>query len=140
MDSKAPFGLHKIEHIGMAVLDLDAAIATYTSLFGSPPYKQETVASQGVHTVFFKMGESKIELLAATDPQSPIAKFISKKGPGMHHIAYAVKDIEACIAHFKTQGFTPLSQAPVPGADAKKIVFLHPKDTHGCLVELCEDA
>mgnify|MGYP000088404825 CR=1 FL=1 len=140
MNSNLPFGLEKIEHIGLAVSDLEAAIATYTKLFGAPPYKQEKVETQGVQTVFFKMGESKIELLAATAPESPIAKFISKKGPGVHHIAYAVRDIEACIEHFKNQGFSPLSEAPVPGADAKKIVFLHPKDTHGTLVELCEDA
>lgn len=139
MNSNLPFGLEKIEHIGIAVSELEPAIATYTTLFGAPPYKQETVASQGVHTVFFKMGESKIELLAATDAQSPIAKFIAKRGPGIHHIAYAVKDIEACMSHFIEKGFTLLSSAPVPGADAKKIVFLHPKDTHGTLVELCED-
>ena len=139
MNPSKAFGLEKIEHIGMAVADMETAIATYTILFGAGPYKEELVPSQGVHTVFFKMGTSKIELLAATTPSSPIAKFLAKNGPGVHHIAYAVKDIEACMEHFIIQGFRPLSQAPLPGADAKKIVFLHPKDTHGCLVELCED-
>jgi len=139
MNPKPPFGLDKIEHIGIAVSNMEVAKATYTSLFGVAPYKEEAVPSQGVTTAFFKMGESKIELLAATQPSSPISKFIQKNGPGMHHIAYAVTDIEGAMAHFKTLGFRLLSEHPLAGADGKKIVFLHPKDTHGTLVELCAD-
>jgi methylmalonyl-CoA/ethylmalonyl-CoA epimerase len=139
MTPKPPFGLDKIEHIGIAVSNMEVAKVTYTSLLGVPPYKEEAVPSQGVTTVFFKVGESKIELLAATQPSSPIAKFIEKSGPGIHHIAYAVEDLEAAMAHLKNQGFRLLSENFLAGADGKKIVFLHPKDTHGTLVELCAD-
>lgn len=134
------FKLNKIEHIGIAVANIEAAKATYEALLGAPAYKEEVVSQQGVITSFFKMGESKIELLAATNPQSPIAKFIEKKGPGIHHIAFAVSDILGAIAHLKTKGFQPIYEMPQRGADQKLITFLYPKDTHGVLVELCQDA
>ena len=131
--------MKKIEHIGIAVKDLEAANATYTALLKSEPYKTETVESEGVSTSFFKTGESKIELLAATNADSPVAKFIEKRGEGIHHIAFAVDDIEAEISRLEKEGFQLLNKTPKPGADNKLVAFLHPKSSHGVLVELCQE-
>jgi methylmalonyl-CoA/ethylmalonyl-CoA epimerase len=131
--------MRKIEHIGIAVKDLDAANALYTKLFGAPPYKQEAVESEGVMTSFFMNGPNKIELLVATNPDSPIAKFIEKKGEGIHHIAFDVEDIHAEMARLKAEGFILLNETPKKGADNKLICFLHPKGTNGVLVELCQE-
>lgn len=131
--------MKKIEHIGIAVKDLEKSNALFTKLFGKPPYKSETVASEGVTTSFFKSGPNKIELLEATDPASPIAKFIKKKGEGIHHIAFAVKDIYAEIKRMQSEGFVVLNDIPKKGADDKLVVFLHPKSTNGVLIELCQD-
>lgn len=131
--------MKKIEHIGIAVKDLDAANKTYKAVLGSENYKTETVESEGVATSFFKIGESKIELLAATSPESPVAKFIEKRGEGIHHIAFYVDDIQAEIERLKTEGFTLLNEKPKPGADNKLVAFMHPKDANGVLVELCQE-
>lgn len=131
--------MKKIEHIGIAVKDLDAANKTYKAVLGSENYKTETVESEGVTTSFFKIGESKIELLAATSPESPVAKFIEKRGEGIHHIAFYVDDIQAEIERLKTEGFTLLNEKPKPGADNKLVAFMHPKDANGVLVELCQE-
>ena len=137
MSSLVP-GAEKIDHIGIAVKDLDVAEKTYTQLLGVAPYKRETVTSQQVITSFFKVGESKIELLFPTAPESPIAKFLQTKGEGMHHTAFLVKNIEASLAQLKAQGFTLIHETPILGADQKRIAFVHPKDTAGVLIELCE--
>lgn len=131
--------MEKIEHIGIAVKDLEAANKTYKALLGKSPYKQEAVQSEGVITSFFQTGDSKIELLAATTPQSPIAKFIDKRGEGIHHIAFKVSDIKSEMTRLQAEGFTLLSEEPKPGADNKLVAFLHPKSAHGALVELCQD-
>lgn len=129
----------KIEHLGIAVKDLTEANTLYEKLLGVPHYKTEEVASEGVLTSFFKCGESKIELLAATNKESPIAKFIEKKGEGIHHIAFAVEDIESETERLKNEGFVVINQVPKIGADNKLVVFLHPKSTNGILVELCQE-
>ena len=131
--------MQKIEHLGIAVKDLKEANKTYQALLGVEPYKEEGVASEGVVTSFFKTGESKIELLAATNENSPIAKFIAKKGEGIHHIAFAVADINAEVARLKKEGFVVLNDEPKRGADNKMVVFLHPKSANGVLVELCQE-
>ncbi len=131
--------MQKIEHLGIAVKDLKEANKIYQALLGVAPYKEERVASEGVVTSFFKTGESKIELLAATNENSPIAKFIAKKGEGIHHIAFAVADINAEVARLKKEGFVVLNDAPKRGADNKMVVFLHPKSANGVLVELCQE-
>ncbi len=131
--------MKKVEHIGIAVKDLVASNNLYAKLLGVPHYKIEDVASEGVKTSFFKVGEQKIELLQATNPDSPIAKFIEKRGEGVHHIAFAVDDIEAEIERLKTEGFELIHHTPKPGADGKIIAFLHPKSSGGVLVELCQD-
>lgn len=131
--------MKRIEHIGIAVKDLDAASKTYTAILGAESYKTETVESEGVSTSFFKIGESKIELLAATNPGSPVAKFIEKSGEGIHHIAFYVDDINAEIARLKAEGFTLLNEEPKAGADNKLVAFMHPKDANGVLVELCQE-
>jgi methylmalonyl-CoA/ethylmalonyl-CoA epimerase len=131
--------MKKIEHIGIAVKDLEAANEFYTKLFGKPPYKTETVESESVSTSFFNVGESKIELLEATAPESAIAKFIAKKGEGVHHIAYAVDDIKAEMERMRAEGFIVLNDEPKRGADNKLVCFLHPKTTHGVLIELCQE-
>lgn len=131
--------MNKIEHIGIAVKDLEAANEVYAKLFGKPHYKTETVESEGVSTSFFKVGESKIELLEATSSDSAIAKFIEKKGEGIHHIAYAVEDIKAEMERMKAEGFVVLNDEPKKGADNKLVCFLHPKSTNGVLVELCQE-
>ncbi len=131
--------MKKIEHIGIAVKNIENATKIYTSLLGSSPYKMEEVKSEGVKTSFFKTGDSKIELLEATNPDSPIAKFIEKRGEGVHHIAFAVDDIESEIARLKREGFIVLNETPKKGADNKLVAFLHPRSTAGVLVELCQD-
>ena len=131
--------MEKIEHIGIAVKDLEAANEVYTKLFGEKPYKTEAVESEGVATSFFKVGESKIELLEATNPESAIAKFIDKKGEGIHHIAFAVLDIKAEMNRMRNEGFIVLNDEPKKGADNKLVCFLHPKSTNGVLIELCQE-
>ena len=131
--------MKKIEHIGIAVKDIEKANAIYESLLGVPYYKTEVVESEGVSTSFFKCGDSKIELLEATNENSPIAKFIEKRGEGIHHIAFAVSDTNSEVKRLKSEGFRVLNEMPKLGADNKKVVFLHPKSNHGVLVELCED-
>jgi methylmalonyl-CoA/ethylmalonyl-CoA epimerase len=129
----------KIEHLGIAVKNLKQSDDLFEKLFGTAPYKHEKVESEGVSTSFFMMGESKIELLEATNPDSPIAKFIEKKGEGIHHIAFEVSDIYSEMERLKNEGFTLLSEQPKKGADNKLICFLHPKGTNGVLIELCQE-
>ena len=131
--------MDKIEHLGIAVKNLETSNALFEALLNVAPYKMEEVASEGVKTSFFQVGESKIELLEASKPDSAIAKFIEKKGEGIHHIAYAVKDIRAEMARLEKEGFTLLNKEPKEGADNKLVCFLHPKTTNGVLVELCQD-
>lgn len=131
--------MKKIEHIGIAVRDLKESNLLFEKLLGAPNYKIEEVASEGVRTSFFKSGPNKIELLEATEPNSPIAKFLEKRGEGVHHIAFAVEDIEAEVERLKNEGFTVLNETPKKGADNKWVVFLHPKSTNGVLIELCQD-
>ncbi|QRM88657.1 methylmalonyl-CoA epimerase [Lacinutrix sp. WUR7] len=131
--------MNKIEHIGIAVKDLEKANKLYAQLFGEPHYKVEEVASEGVKTSFFKVGENKIELLEATNQNSAIAKFIEKKGEGMHHIAFAVDNIEKEILRLKQEGFKIINEIPKQGADNKLVAFLHPKSTNGVLIELCQE-
>lgn len=131
--------MEKIEHIGIAVKSLDESNKLFAQLFGKTHYKVETVESEGVSTSFFEVGPNKIELLEATKPDSPIAKFIEKKGEGIHHIAFAVDDIEKEIKRLKEEGFTVLNQTPKKGADNKLVAFLHPKTTNGVLIELCQE-
>lgn len=131
--------MNKIEHIGIAVKDLDISNDLFEKLFGAPPYKSEAVASEGVMTSFFMNGPNKIELLAATNPDSPIAKFLEKKGEGIHHIAFDVADIVAEIERLKGEGFVILNEVPKRGADNKIVAFLHPKSTNGVLIELCQE-
>jgi methylmalonyl-CoA/ethylmalonyl-CoA epimerase len=131
--------LGKIEHLGIAVKDLEAANAVYEQLLGTAAYKQEAVESESVTTSFFKAGENKIELLAATDPESAIAKFVEKRGEGIHHVAFAVEDIVAEMKRLEKEGFTILNKEPKRGADNKLVAFVHPKGTNGVLVELCQE-
>ncbi|MEZ4809790.1 MAG: methylmalonyl-CoA epimerase [Allomuricauda sp.] len=131
--------MDKIEHLGIAVKDLEASNALFAKLLGVPHYKVEEVASEGVRTSFFQSGPNKVELLEATDPESPIAKFLEKKGEGIHHIAFAVEDIVSEIARLKEEGFVVLNEIPKKGADNKLVAFLHPKGTNGVLVELCQE-
>ncbi len=129
----------KIEHIGIAVKDLKISNEIFAKLFGAPAYKSEEVQSEGVNTSFFMNGPNKIELLEATNPESPIAKFIQKRGEGIHHIAFDVSDIVSEIARLKAEGFTILNEIPKKGADNKLVAFLHPKSTNGVLIELCQE-
>jgi methylmalonyl-CoA/ethylmalonyl-CoA epimerase len=131
--------MRKIEHIGIAVKDLEVSNLLFEKLFGAPAYKFEEVESEGVTTSFFKNGPNKIELLAATNPESPIAKFLEKKGEGIHHIAFDVENIEEEIVRLKKEGFVVLNEIPKKGADNKLVVFLHPKSTNGVLIELCQE-
>ncbi|CAA0154747.1 methylmalonyl-CoA epimerase [Tenacibaculum maritimum] len=131
--------MKKIEHIGIAVKSITSSNQLFASLFGKAHYKIEEVLSEGVKTSFFEVGPNKIELLEATNPESPIAKFIEKKGEGIHHIAFAVDDIQAEIKRLQREGFTVLNKNPKKGADNKLVAFLHPKTTNGVLVELCQD-
>jgi methylmalonyl-CoA/ethylmalonyl-CoA epimerase len=130
----------RIEHIGIAVRNFDEADALFGKLLNQANYKTETVERERVKTAFFRIGESKIELLVATDPESPIAKFIEKRGEGIHHIAFEVADIRAEIERLEAEGFVPLNREPKRGADNKWVAFLHPKSSNGVLVELCQDA
>lgn len=129
----------KLEHIGIAVSDLEEAVETYERLLGVPCYKRETVESQKVETAFFATGESKVELLGATADDSPVTRFLEKRGEGMHHVAFKVEDIRAELERLRSEGFTLLNEEPVEGADNKWVAFVHPKDNHGVLVELCQD-
>ena len=128
----------KVEHIGIAVKDLKASISLYEQLLGSPCYKTESVASEQVDTAFFLQDYTKIELVASTDPQGVIAKFIEKKGEGLHHIAFEVPDIIEEMARLKNAGFTLLNEEPKKGADHKLVCFIHPKNCNGVLIELCQ--
>ena len=131
--------MRKIEHIGIAVKDLEASNLLFEKIFGQPPYKEEEVASEGVKTSFFINGPNKIELLEATNPESPIAKFLEKKGEGIHHIAFDVENIVVEIDRLKKEGFIVLNEVPKKGADNKLVAFLHPKGTNGVLIELCQE-
>ena len=131
--------MRKIEHIGIAVKSLEVSNLVFEKLFGAPAYKSEEVESEGVNTSFFMNGPNKIELLEATNPESPIAKFIEKKGEGIHHIAFDVEDIVSEIARLKAEGFIVLNKVPKKGADNKLVAFLHPKSTNGVLIELCQE-
>ncbi len=131
--------MEKIEHIGIAVRDLASANETYRKLLGVEAYKTENVASENVNTSFFKVGENKIELLESTDPNGVIEKFIEKKGEGIHHIAFAVENIRDEMKRLKAEGFILLNEEPKRGADNKWVCFVHPKNTNGVLVELCEE-
>ena len=131
--------MKKIEHIGIAVKDLEVSNTLFKALLGQAHYKTEFVESEGVKTSFFKVGDHKIELLEATQPDSPIAKFINKKGEGVHHIAFDVEDIDAEISRLKNEGFIVLNETPKKGADNKRVAFLHPKKTNGILIELCQE-
>ncbi|WP_299058731.1 methylmalonyl-CoA epimerase [uncultured Polaribacter sp.] len=131
--------MDKIEHIGIAVKNLEKSNQLFASLLGTAPYKIEEVALEGVKTSFFKTDSKKIELLEATNPESAIAKFITKKGEGIHHIAFAVDDIYSEIKRLQKEGFTVLNEVPKKGADNKLVVFLHPKSTNGVLIELCQE-
>ena len=130
--------MQHIEHIGIAVKNLEFSNDLFTKLLGTAPYKQEGVESEGVMTSFFQTGQTKIELLEATNPDSAIAKFIEKKGEGIHHIAFEVADILAEMERLKNEGFILLNEVPKKGADHKLVCFLHPKGTNSVLVELCQ--
>ena len=131
--------MNKLEHIGIAVRNLEESNRLFERLLGVAHYKIEEVASEGVRTSFFKVGDIKIELLEATKPDSPIAKFIEKKGEGIHHLAFAVDNVQDEMLSKKNEGFQLLNDVPKDGADNKSIAFLHPKTTNGVLVELCSD-
>jgi methylmalonyl-CoA/ethylmalonyl-CoA epimerase len=128
-----------VEHIGIAVKDLSTAERLYTALLNSAPYKRETVESEQVATSFFKVNQTKIELLEATGPDSAIARFIEKKGEGIHHIAFEVEDIVAEMERLRNAGFALLNEEPKQGADNKLICFVHPKSANGVLIELCQE-
>ena len=130
--------MNKVEHIGIAVKSLNEASVIYEKLLGTASYKTESVASENVKTTFFKVGENKIELLEATSEDSPIQKFIEKRGEGIHHIAFDVKDIYAEMERLKKEGFVLLNDQPKQGADNKLVCFVHPKNTNGVLIELCQ--
>jgi len=129
----------KIEHLGIAVKSLEQSVPLFEQLLNTPCYKTELVDSEGVNTAFFQTGDSKIELLEATKEQSPIAKFVEKKGEGMHHIAFEVENIEAEMKRLAALGFELLNETPKKGADNKLVCFLHPKSTNGVLIELCQE-
>ncbi|MBN2731919.1 MAG: methylmalonyl-CoA epimerase [Balneolaceae bacterium] len=127
-----------IDHIGIAVENLEAAISTYEKLLNTDCYKREVVEGQKVETAFFKTGESKVELLGATADDSVIKKYVEKRGEGMHHVAFEVDDIRAEMKRLQTEGFTLLSDEPSRGADNKLVAFVHPRDNNGVLIELCQ--
>jgi methylmalonyl-CoA/ethylmalonyl-CoA epimerase len=129
----------KIEHIGIAIKELSASVPLFEQLLNTPCYKTESVASEGVNTAFFQTGEAKIELLEATREDSPIAKFIVKKGEGIHHVAFEVENIEAEMKRLSALGFELLNDTPKNGSDNKLVCFLHPKTTNGVLIELCQE-
>lgn len=130
--------MKKIDHIGIAVKDIEASNTLFEKLLGVSPYKLEEVESESVLASFFKTDTNKIELLAATNPESPIAKFLEKKGEGIHHIAFEVQNIQEEIQRLKADGFVVLNEIPKKGADNKLVVFLHPKSINGVLIELCQ--
>lgn len=129
--------MQKVEHIGIAVKSLSSSVPLFEKLLNSQCYKTEQVESEKVNTAFFQKGETKIELLESIDPDGVIARFIEKKGEGLHHIAFDVDDIEAEMTRLKNEGFVLLNETPKPGADNKMVCFLHPKNTNGVLIELC---
>jgi methylmalonyl-CoA/ethylmalonyl-CoA epimerase len=131
--------MNKIDHIGIAVKNLETSIPVFEKLLNTACYKNEEVASENVLTAFFKTGESKIELVASTNAEGVIAKYIDKKGEGMHHIAFDVTDIQAEMNRLVAEGFTLLNDTPKKGADNKLVCFLHPKGTNGVLIELCQN-
>ncbi len=130
--------MKRIEHLGIAVADLAEAERLFTEVLGTAPYKRERVDDEGVETSFFEAGESKIELLASTSPDGPIARHLERRGPGLHHVAFHVDDLPAELARLESLGYRKIS-GPKPGADGKTIAFLHPSDTSKVLVELCAD-
>jgi methylmalonyl-CoA/ethylmalonyl-CoA epimerase len=132
--------MNKIEHLGIAVKDIDKSNEVFSRLLGEPAYKEEVVDSEGVKTSFFKLGENKIELLVGISGDSAIEKYLSKNREGIHHVAIAVDDIHAEIDRLKKEGFQFINETPKKGADNKLIVFIHPKSANGLLVELCQDA
>ncbi|ULQ54976.1 methylmalonyl-CoA epimerase [Flavihumibacter rivuli] len=129
----------RVEHIGIAVKSLETAIPLYEKLLNAPCYKTESVASEKVNTAFFRQGESKVELLESSDAEGVIAKFIERKGEGIHHIAFEVEDIHAEMDRLRNEGFTLLNEQPKQGADNKLVCFIHPKGTNGVLVEICQE-
>lgn len=129
---------YKLEHIGIAVRDLEVSIKTYETLLSTNCYKRETLESEGVMTAFFQTEHTKIELLEATNEKSPIHKFIQKKGEGIHHMAFEVEDIKNEMSRLKKEGYRLLNKEPKQGADQKLVCFIHPKDSHGVLIELCQ--
>ncbi|HMO33581.1 MAG TPA: methylmalonyl-CoA epimerase [Lacibacter sp.] len=131
--------MRKVEHIGIAVKDLSVSIPLFEKLLNTPCYKTEEVASEHVNTAFFRSGDTKLELLESTMPDGVIAKFIERKGEGLHHIAFDVEDIEAEMRRLQAEGFVLLNEVPKQGADNKLVCFLHPKGTQGVLVELCQE-
>jgi methylmalonyl-CoA/ethylmalonyl-CoA epimerase len=131
--------MRKIEHIGIAVHDIEASNKVFTKIFGKESYKSESVESESVVTSFFQVGESKIELVAATNQDSPIAKYLAKNRAGIHHIAFDVEDINAEMKRLQSVGIRTLTDQPKQGADNKLICFLHPNDTNGLLIELCQE-
>ncbi len=131
--------MKKIEHIGIAVSDIEKSNKVFEKIFGKENYKSEKVESEGVVTSFFQIGENKIELVAATNDDSPIHKYLSKNREGMHHIAFDVEDISSEMQRLKKEGIRLLNESPKKGADNKLICFLHPKDTNGVLIELCQE-
>jgi methylmalonyl-CoA/ethylmalonyl-CoA epimerase len=133
------FLMNKVEHIGIAVRKLDNAISLFEKLLSTACYKTEMVESENVHTAFFQVGEAKIELLESTDTDGVIARFINKKGEGLHHIAFEVTDIDAEMKRLKEEGFQLLSDRPKKGADNKLVCFLHPSGTNGVLIEICQE-
>jgi methylmalonyl-CoA/ethylmalonyl-CoA epimerase len=135
--SHEPLKAVKLEHIGIAVADIDASLTRFRDLLGAEPYKVEEVLSEGVRTHFFDAGGTKIELLESTAPDSPVARFLEKRGPGLHHLAFASEDIDADWARLEQAGYALIGSGPKPGADGKTIFFVHPKDTEGVLTEFC---
>ncbi|MES2689946.1 MAG: methylmalonyl-CoA epimerase [Bacteroidota bacterium] len=131
--------MNKIEHIGIAIKDAAVSVPLFNKLYNTTPYKTELVESEQVKTIFYQVGPNKMELLEATSPDSAIAKFIEKKGEGMHHIAYDVTDIYAEMDRLRSEGFVFINKVPKNGADNKLIAFLHPKSTNGVLIELCQE-
>lgn len=131
--------MRKIEHIGIAVTNLEKSNALFAKLLGKSHFKTEIVDGEGVETSFFQVGETKIELLQATSPDSPIAKYLEKKPEGIHHLAFEVEDLLAEVSRLKAEGFEILNETPKEGADNKLVVFLHPRSTNGVLVELCQE-
>lgn len=129
----------KVEHIGIAVKNMQDAVSVFEKLLNTPCYKTEQVETEKVNTAFFQKGETKIELLESTDPNGVIAKFIERKGEGLHHIAFDVADIKAEMKRLQNEGFVILSEEPKAGADNKLVCFLHPKGTNGVLIELCQE-